>query len=187
MAYNDLKSKAAELGLEASGTKEALQTRIKAHIGGNAPAAPAAGEQPAAPAAPAEAPAAPAAEASATPQPAAPEAPAAPVLSEAQERAEDAKATRALRESAREMKAALDKQPKVSLMIPFDAGENPEAAKNVPFHINLNGYVMDLPRGQYIEVPQQVADVIKERLESEGKIGREWRVDASSRRADALQ
>ena len=180
MAYNDLKSKAAELGLEASGTKEALQARIKEHIGGNTAVAPAS-EQPEEPAAPA----APEAETSAeTPQPAS--ADVKPALSPAQERAETAKADRALRQSAREMKAALDKQPKVSIMIPFEAGENPEAAKKVPFHVNLNGYAMDLPRGQYIEVAQQVADVIRERLESEGKIGKQWRIDASASKADAL-
>lgn len=176
MKYNELKSKAAELGLDASGTKEDLIARLTAHVGGDAPVAPA----PAAPeASNTEAPAAPVA-------PVAPETPQKPVLSEAQERVEQSKADKALREGAREMKAALDKQPKVSIMIPFEAGENPEQGKKVPFHVNLNGYAMDLPRGQYIDVPQQVADIIKERLESEGKIGAQWRIDRDPNKSEAL-
>jgi len=186
MKYNDLKTKAAELGLDASGSKEVLVRRIKGKLGLTT-TAPAANDgdqsQPPAPApaAPA-APTPPAPPQESTPAPAAPAAP----LTEAQELAEDRKAEQGLRNDARAMKAALDKQPKVSIMIPFEAGENPEQGKQVPFHINLNGYKMDLPRGQYIEVPQQVADVIRERLESEGKIGAQWRIDRDSRKVEAL-
>lgn len=96
------------------------------------------------------------------------------------------KADAALREDARKMKAHLEAQPKVMIMIPFDAGVNPEQAKKIPFHLNLNGYAIDLPRGQYIEVPKQVAEIIKERLESEGKIGQQWRTDMDAKRQEAL-
>jgi len=184
MKYNELKSKAAELGLDASGTKEDLTARIVATLGGsNAPAeggdeSNKGDESGNADGGNAPAPAAPAPEA---PQ----EAPNVG-LSETQERVEQSKADTALRQSAREMKAALDKQPKVSIMIPFEAGENPEQGKQVPFHCNLNGYAMDLPRGQYIEVPKQIAELIKERLESEGKIGSQWRVDRDARKQVAL-
>ena len=102
------------------------------------------------------------------------------------ETVEDRKAAKALRTDAAKMKAHLDKQKKVSMMIPFEAGENPEQAKNIPFHVNLNGYVLNIPRGVYTDVPEQVADVIRERLESEGKIGQEWRIDKNPNKQAAL-
>lgn len=109
-----------------------------------------------------------------------------PQPSKKEERQSQQNADVALREDAKKMKEALDKQKKVSIMIPFDVGVDPKQAKNIPFHINLNGYVMDLPRGTYIDVPEQVAQVIKERLESEGKIGGEWRIDANHQKHSAL-
>jgi hypothetical protein len=171
MKYNELKAAAAELGLSASGTKEDLTARIKERIGapnnagqgdsqsGNASQAPA-----------------PLQEGVSAPKP----------LTQAQERAAESKAERALRTDAQKMKAHLESQRKVSIMIPFEVGENPENGKKVPFHVNLNGYAMDLPRGQYIDVPEQIAEIIKERLESEGKIGSQWRVDRDANKADAL-
>lgn len=181
MKYNDLKSKAAELGLDASGTKEELVARITDHLGlskdeqgggdaGKDDTNSAAGNGD---------------EGSAsTPQ----EGETAKVkpLNEAQERAQQSVADRALRTDAAKMKAALDRQKKVSIIIPFEAGENPEQGKKVPFHVNLNGYAQDFPRGQYIEVPEQIADIIKERLESEGKIGSQWRIDRDPNKVTAL-
>jgi len=174
MKYNELKALAAEKGLDASGTKEDLIARLKeAGIGAKASTpAPEAGN-----------------EGDEGDEPEAPQKPQADVVSplpEAVERREQANADRALRQDALAMKKHLEKQPKVSIMIPFEAGENPEQGKKVPFHCNLNGYAMDIPRGQYVEVPQQVAQVIKERLESEGKIGRQWRIDADPNKATAL-
>lgn len=107
-------------------------------------------------------------------------------LSPVQDVQEQRKADVALRSDAKKMKDHLDKQPKVSIMIPFDQGEDPKSAGSVPFALNMNGYKMDLPRGQYIDVPRQVAEVIKERLESEGKIGRNWRIDNDSQKQDAI-
>jgi hypothetical protein len=103
-----------------------------------------------------------------------------------QERGEVKKADVALRQDAQKMKAHLDAQPKVSIMVPFEVGENAEQGKDIPFHCNLNGYAMDIPRGVYVDVPQQVADMIKARLESEGKIGSNWRIDADAKRTEAL-
>lgn len=171
MKYNDLKALAAEKGLDSSGTKEDLIARLKdAGVAGNSNASSEGdndgnkGDENA--------------ESHQPPQ--------GRPLNQAQERAEETKADRALRQSALEMKKALEKQPKVSIMIPFEVGENPENGKKVPFHVNLNGYAIDYPRGQYIEVPKQVADLIKERLESEGKIGSQWRIDRDPNKATAL-
>lgn len=173
MKYNDLKALAAEKGLDSSGTKEDLIARLKdAGVGGNTNAASDEGSNDGDKSD----------ENAGNHQPA----PQSRPLNQSQERAEDTKAERALRQSALEMKKALEKQPKVSIMIPFEVGENPENGKKVPFHVNLNGYAIDYPRGQYIEVPQQVADLIKERLESEGKIGAQWRIDRDQNKATAL-
>lgn len=174
--YNELKKMAKDRGLDASGTKEVLIERLEAADGNGAPAP------------------APTAEGSQAPAAAAPAAPATPaedeapntVTTPAQEKALEKTADRQLRKDAQEMKEALEKQPKVSIMIPFEAGESPENGKKVPFHVNLNGYKKDYPRGQYIEVPQQIADLIKERLESEGKIGEQWRLDRDPKKMEAL-
>ena len=173
--YNDLKKLAKERDLDASGTAEELRERLVAYDtergddqngqgqdGNKPPQAPKPGEANGKEEKPFHEP------------------------TQAQEREGQKKADRALKESARQMKEALDKQPKISIMIPFDPGVKPEDAAKVPFHINLNGYVMDLPRGVYLTLPEQVANVIRERLESEGKIGKEWRTDRDQRTLDAL-
>lgn len=176
MKYNELKALAAEQGLDASGTKEDLIARLKdAGVGSNASTA-SSEESEGNKGGNAEIP-------HETPQS---EARQSTIISAAQEQVEEKKADRALRESARQMKEHLEKQPKVSIMIPFEAGENPENGKKVPFHVNLNGYAMNIPRGVYVQVPQQVADVIKERLESEGKIGSQWRIDRDQNKLNAL-
>lgn len=188
MKYNDLKSKAAELSLDASGTKEDLVARITAHLGlektdggagdegkgentnsneGGSDANKNEGN-------------------SSAPQESTTDKPKGKPLNEAQERAQQSKADRELRTDAEKMKAHLAKQRKVNIIIPFEAGENPESGKKVPFHVNLNGYAQDFPRGQYIEVPEQIAEIIKERLESEGRIGAEWRIDRDAKKLEAL-
>jgi len=186
--YNDLKKLCKERKLDPSGTKEVLIERLVAADGaeGGAPATPPAPEAPTPPA--------PAAEGAKAPAEAAPAADAEPAEEEEvktittplQEKALEKSATVALHKDAQKMKDHLEAQPKVSIMIPFEAGENPESGKKVPFHVNLNGYMKDYPRGQYIEVPQQIADLIKERLESEGKIGSQWRIDRDPAKGVAL-
>ena len=179
--YNELKKLAKERGLDASGTKEVLTERLVAQdaVGAPAPTAPAATPAPAAEGAQAPA--------------VAPVAPAAPVEEEVktittpqQEKALEKNATVALRKDAQKMKDHLEAQRTISIMIPFEANETPENGKKVPFHVNLNGYKKDYPRGQYIDVPEQIADIIKERLESEGKIGEEWRLDRDPEKMKAL-
>ena len=83
-------------------------------------------------------------------------------------------------------KKALDAQPKVMVFIPFEAGENAAQAAQIKLPVNINGYQFDIPRGTAVNVPQQVAEMIRERLESEGKAGRTSRVDASPERQEAL-
>jgi hypothetical protein len=87
---------------------------------------------------------------------------------------------------AMKQKAYLDKQKKVSVMIPFEQGENPEQAKKIPFHVGINGYSIEIPRGVFTEVPEDVAKIVRERLESEGRIGRDHLIDSDPKRQEAL-
>lgn len=57
---------------------------------------------------------------------------------------------------AYEMKRILLSQPRVSILIPVDAGSDP----SVPLSVTLNGYRLDLPRQTYLEVPKQVAEIV---------------------------
>lgn len=167
MKYNELKTLAKESGLDAAGTKEDLVARLKeAGITGSATNT---GDS---------------ADTEPTEPVENPDQPATPVA--VVERAENTKADKALRTDAAKMKAHLDSLPKVSIMIPFEVGENAETGKKIMFHVNVNGYTMDIPRGVYVEVPLQIADMIKERLESEGKIGNQWRIDRDANKQNAL-
>lgn len=83
-------------------------------------------------------------------------------------------------------KKALEAQPKVMVFVPFEAGENAAQAAKIKLPVNINGYQFDIPRGVAVNVPMQVAEMIKERLESEGKAGRSARMDASEDRQIAL-
>ena len=171
MKYNDLKSLAKERGLDATGTKEDLLARLTEADGSGVPntgtPSPSAEQSnngdDATGQTGAEAP---------TPAPKKD----APKMNDVQ-----LHRTRALK-----MKAHLDKQPKVKILIPFNQGEQPEQAKKIPFHVNLNGWTIDIPRGSMQEVPEQVAKIVYERLESEGRIGSKHLIDADPARAAAL-
>lgn len=47
-------------------------------------------------------------------------------------------------------------QAKVRMFIPLKINENP----TVPFTVNENGYRLDFPKNTYIEVPEQISDLI---------------------------
>jgi hypothetical protein len=84
------------------------------------------------------------------------------------------------------MKMHLDAQPKVRIMVAHEPGVDVEASEKMPFIANLNGYRYEVPRGVYVDVPQQIADLITERLQSEGKIGRQHLVTADPAKQTAL-
>ena len=56
---------------------------------------------------------------------------------------------------AERMKKALLKQPRVRIIVPRPQGE-----KNIEHSVTLNGYRLDFPKNQYLDLPQQIADVI---------------------------
>lgn len=70
---------------------------------------------------------------------------------------------------AERMKEHLAKQPKVRIIIPLEPKEKLGATESVI----LNGYPFYIKKGVYVEVPQQVADVIMEaRNETEAAMER---------------
>ncbi len=155
--YNELRKVAAERGLPSQGTKEELKARLVEADGNGAGQTPPPPSRPSAP----------------TPRTSAPAASSNDVAQKHM--------TKAMR-----TKAHLDKQRKVMVFIPFEAGENPEQAAKVPFHVGINGYNFDIPRGTAVEVPEQVAKMVAERLASEGKAGRSYRVDLDAKKQEAL-
>ena len=57
---------------------------------------------------------------------------------------------------AETMKKHLLSQPRVRIYIPRQGKEDPR----IKLTVNLNGYRLDFPKGQYIEVPRQIAEVV---------------------------
>ncbi len=163
MAYAELKATAKELGLPATGTKEELLERLEG-------------------ATPAETPEEPETETSEETE----EEPEAPVEPAPKAKVTDREVEKQWRGDAQKMKDHLAKQKKVSIMIPLEVGVAPEVAEKIPFVVNMNGYRFQIKRGVFVEVPEQVADMIKERLESEGKIGRNLRIDRNQNTLEAL-
>jgi len=68
-----------------------------------------------------------------------------------------------LRTGAEQQKAWLDAQPKVSILIPLEKGEKKGAEQ--PF--TINGYRFTVPKGQMVQVPEQVAEMVAERFNIE--------------------
>jgi|SRR3989344_5548173 len=58
------------------------------------------------------------------------------------------------------MKAILLSQPKVRMFVPRSENEH----KTILQSVTLNGYRLDFPKQAYLDVPQQVAEVLKESL-----------------------
>jgi hypothetical protein len=58
------------------------------------------------------------------------------------------------------MKKKLASQPKVRVFIPLANGEKQGVTQSVV----LNGYPLYIRKGAYVDVPQQVADVLEEKM-----------------------
>lgn len=58
------------------------------------------------------------------------------------------------------MKKSLLSQPRVNIFIPRADKEDP----TITLSVNLNGYRLDFPKNVYLEVSQQIAEVIKDSL-----------------------
>lgn len=71
------------------------------------------------------------------------------------------------------MKENLSKQPLVTMYVPLVGGE--KIGATIP--VTLNGYRVNIPKGVYVDVPQQIADLLKDHLQQTEEAGRRWRLD----------
>ena len=80
------------------------------------------------------------------------------------------------------MKEALDKQPKVSFMIPLSEGENEGAYETVC----LNGYSMKIKKGEMVELPKQVAEILADSYKIQMTAGSDKLISRSKEAEEAL-
>lgn len=74
---------------------------------------------------------------------------------------------------AEKMRDQLHAQPKVTIMIPLDSGEN----ENATMPVTLNGYRYEIKKNIYVEVPKQIADVVMNALKQTNAAGQAFRTD----------
>ncbi len=63
-------------------------------------------------------------------------------------------------DKSRRMKEHLAKQPRVKIFVPLEGKEKP----GTQLPVTMNGYRMNIPKGVYCEVPEQVAQIIMDSL-----------------------
>ena len=81
------------------------------------------------------------------------------------------------------MKAKLDAQPKIRMLIPLTGKEKKGLASE---SVILNGYRTDWPKGEYINVPEQIADVLSDSLQQTSEAGKEFLADRTTEVENAL-
>jgi len=88
------------------------------------------------------------------------------------------------RNKAKEMKDHLSKQPKVKIFVPLEGKEKP----GTQLPVTMNGYRMNIPKGLYCEVPEQVAQIIMDSLnQTEAATNIPQRLDtANDKKKEAL-
>ena len=83
---------------------------------------------------------------------------------------------------ASRMKTFLLSQPRLRMLIPRPMGEDQSVMQSV----NLNGYRLDFPKDTYIDVPQQIADVLMESLKQTNAAIQINRIDGNKSKETAL-
>jgi hypothetical protein len=69
----------------------------------------------------------------------------------------------AVKSKADQMKSQLEAQEQISVLIPLEKGEKKGAKQS----FIINGYRVDYPKGKFIKVPEQIAQMISDRYEIE--------------------
>ena len=80
------------------------------------------------------------------------------------------------------MKKFLLNQSRVSIFIPKAETEDPK----VQLSVNLNGYRLDFPKNVYLEVPQQIAEVIRESLNQQASALLPFQINRDQANRNAL-
>lgn len=79
-------------------------------------------------------------------------------------------------------KQKLEKEPKVSFIIPLVSGEKPGAFEIV----NINGYQYTIKKGEMVDIPRSVANVLADHYKITMMAGQDKRIDRDPRVAEAL-
>lgn len=85
----------------------------------------------------------------------------------------DESAAQYLKRRQEETKATLEKEPKVSFIIPLASGEKPGSFEIV----NINGYQFTIKKGEMVEIPKSVASILADHYRFTMKAGENMRVD----------
>ena len=80
------------------------------------------------------------------------------------------------------MKEKLLQQDRVRIIIPRSANEDPK----IKLSVNLNGYRLDLPKQVYLELPQQIAEVIMDSQHQTEEALQLHRISGDKKKEDAL-
>jgi len=76
------------------------------------------------------------------------------------------------------MREKLKAQPKVRIYIP----PAPKEKAGSTFSVTLNGYRLNIPIGKYIDVPEQVADIIRDSFQqTDDAINNKYRLDTQNK------
>jgi hypothetical protein len=88
----------------------------------------------------------------------------------------------ALGSKAEGMKKSLLAQPRASIFIPLESGQD----SSVKLSVTLNGYRLDLPKQVYLELPEQVAEVIMTSQKQQVDALRPYRISGDKDKESAL-
>jgi hypothetical protein len=112
-------------------------------------------------------------------------------LEERPDPAEEKQVNRAFMAKAEAMRKKLESMPKVRFFLPISGGEKPGVVREVvvkgrkeQVHVSgaievvqLNGYKTIIPKGQFVEIPQQVAEVLSESMQATQQAGADFLID----------
>ncbi len=82
---------------------------------------------------------------------------------------------------AEKMKAHLLSQKRISVLVPLDPGSDAK----VPYSVTLNGYRLDIPVNTYIELPEQVVELIRQSNNQTVAALNQFRTDGNKGKQDA--
>lgn len=68
---------------------------------------------------------------------------------------------KAVKTDQQRMREVLEAQPKVRMIVPLESGEKLGAQEMV----SINGYQVWVPKGRYVNVPEQIADMLSDYLQ----------------------
>jgi len=75
------------------------------------------------------------------------------------------------------MKKVLLSQKRVRIFVPRKEGESDKVLQSV----NINGYRLDFPKQTYLDLPEQIADLLKDSLIQDEQALQSFRIDTSEK------